>query len=312
MALSRKYISVIFILLASVAVFAAVLGSAIYFAYQSIPSIDNIEKCFKTSMYNVDLCPGKPGYVNYNALPKHLVQSLIAAEDSGFYFHQGFDMDEMKDAMEKSFDAGRWVRGGSTITQQLAKNLYLTKEKSLVRKIKELIVAKNIENKLSKSKIIEKYFNVVEFGPSIFGISKASRTYFQKPPSELTPAEGAYLVSLLPSPVKYSSAFRRNKELSSFNKKRVRHILHILKLQKKLSEEEYDYEISRMENGLWNPAPFTQDLDSPTFFMNLFRDDSANRSSDQAESVPTQNLDQDETDEDAIDPSDEMLEDSDY
>lgn len=270
MALSKKIISVIFIFFISLSAIGVVIGGATYFAYQSIPSIDNIDGCFVTSMYSVELCPKKSNYTFYNSLPKHLVQSLIAAEDASFYFHQGFNLDEIQDALEKSVDAGRWVRGGSTITQQLAKNLYLNKEKSLVRKIKELILAKKIEKKLSKTKIIEKYFNVVEFGPKVFGISKASYHYFNKPASALSPAEGAYLVSLLPSPVRYSTSFHRSKELSNFNRRRVTHILHILHLQKKISDDDYNYEYARTESGLWNPPP---EAEPESFIQRLFGND---------------------------------------
>lgn len=259
------------IILFSLGIIGSVVGGVVFYAYQSIPSIDNIDGCFKTSMYNVDLCPKNASYVRYNSLPKHLVGSLIAAEDGSFYVHQGFDFEEIKNAFEKSMDAGRWVRGGSTITQQLAKNLYLTKEKSLVRKAKELILARNIEKKLSKTKIIEKYFNVVEFGPSIFGISKASYHYFGKSPSDLTPAEGAYLVSLLPSPVRYSAAYRRNKELSKFNRRRVTHILRMLNAQKKISDDDYAYETARTESGLW--APMLESVEPPSDLQNMFQED---------------------------------------
>lgn len=268
-----KYFSAGGIILLSLAIIGTVIGGVVFYAYQSIPNIDNIDGCFKTSMYSVDLCPKKPGYVRYNSLPKHLVGALIAAEDGSFYLHQGFDFEEMKNAFEKSMDAGRWVRGGSTITQQLAKNLYLTKEKSLVRKAKELILARNIEKKLTKSQIIEKYFNVVEFGPNIFGISKASYHYFGKSPSLLTPAEAAYLVSLLPSPVRYSAAYRRNKELSRFNKRRVTHILRMLHVQKKISDDDYAYETARAESGLW--APLIEDVEPPSDLQNMFPEDAA-------------------------------------
>ncbi|MCC6137094.1 MAG: transglycosylase domain-containing protein [Bdellovibrionaceae bacterium] len=273
MATSKKVLSAGLIIIVSLGIIGTVLGAATFYAYQSIPNIDNIDGCFKTSMFNVDLCPKKSGYVRYSSIPKHLVNSLIAAEDASFYFHQGFDMEGIQDAFEKSMDAGRWVRGGSTITQQLAKNLYLSKEKSLVRKIKELILARSIEKKISKTKIIEKYFNVVEFGPGLYGISKASYHYFSKPPSALTPAEGAYLVSLLPSPIRYSASFRRNKELSNFNKRRVKHILRILNLQKKINDDDYNYEVARTESGLWNPA--ADDLDAPTILQRIFGDGEA-------------------------------------
>ncbi|MCB9072480.1 MAG: transglycosylase domain-containing protein [Bdellovibrionaceae bacterium] len=301
MATYRKLFSVVVIFFGSLLLIATIIGSATYFAYQSIPSIENINGCFTASMYQVPICPSKPGYIRYSQLPRHLVQSLIAAEDSTFYFHQGFNLEEMKDALEKSLDAGRWVRGGSTITQQLAKNLYLTKEKSLVRKIKELVVSRNIEKKLSKEKIIELYFNVVEFGPKIYGISKASRHYFDKSPGELTPAEGAYLVSLLPSPVRYSSQFRKNKELSAFNKRRIKHILHILLLQKKVSEDDYNYEVARTESGLWNVPPEVIDPDSVQFAEKIFGSDGSAQLND-ANPEPTENeskmMDKNDSDDD--------------
>lgn len=254
MATSRKksFIYSFFIFLLTMTL---VMGAFALVAYRSIPSTANINDCFTTSMYQVEICPKKSTYVRYNQLPKHLVSSLIASEDASFYFHKGFDWDEIKDSLEKSMDAGRWVRGGSTITQQLAKNLYLSKEKSLIRKMKEFFVSKEIEKKLTKTQIIEKYFNVVEFGKNIYGIRKASQHYFQKSPSELTPAEGAYLISLLPSPVKYSNSFHANKELSRYNKSRVNRTLSLLLLQGKISQEEHDAESARVDYGLWNPAP---------------------------------------------------------
>ncbi len=257
MATSRKksFLYSVFIFMVSTLL---VLGVFALIAYRSIPSTANINDCFTTSMFQVELCPKKPSYVRYNQLPKHLVSSLIASEDASFYFHKGFDWDEIEDSLEKSLDAGRWVRGGSTITQQLAKNLYLNKDKSLIRKMKEFFIAKEIEKKLSKTQIIEKYFNVVEFGKNIYGIRKAAQHYFQKSPSELTPAEGAYLISLLPNPIKYSSAYHANKDLSRYNKSRVHRTLSLLLLQGKISQEDHDAESARVDYGLWNPAPMPE------------------------------------------------------
>ncbi len=229
------------------------VGVSAVIAYKSMPSIADINKCFTTSMFKVHLCESNPGYVRYKQFPKHLVAALITAEDSTFFFHKGFDWDEIRDSLEKSLDAGRWVRGGSTITQQLAKNLYLSKEKSLQRKLKEFFIAKQIEEKLKKEQIIEKYLNVVEFGKGIYGINKAAFHYFGKSVSSLSPAESAYLVSLLPNPVKYSSAFHARKELSRFNKNRVGSILNLMRIQGKISEDEFNYETARTEIGLWTP-----------------------------------------------------------
>jgi len=233
----------------------AIVSVSAIIAAATIPSIANINDCFTTSMFKVELCPSKPGYVRYNALPKHLINSLIGAEDATFFFHKGFDWEEIQDSLEKSLDAGRWVRGGSTITQQLAKNLYLSKEKSLVRKLKEFFIAQQIEKKLTKPQIIEKYLNVVEFGPGVYGIQKGAQHYFQKSVGALSPAESAYLISLLPNPIKYSGAYHSRKELSSFNKRRVTSILYILHVQGKITTDEYNYEVARAEYGLWSGEP---------------------------------------------------------
>jgi monofunctional biosynthetic peptidoglycan transglycosylase len=242
------------------------LGVTAAVAYVSIPSIDNINDCFTTSMFQVELCPKNKSYVRYNQLPKHLVSSLIASEDASFFFHNGFDWDEIQDSLEKSMDAGRWVRGGSTLTQQLAKNLYLSKEKSLTRKLKEFFISQQIEKKLTKAQIIEKYFNVVEFGKNIYGIQKAASHYFKKSPSALSPAEGAYLISLLPSPVRYSATYESKHDLSGFNKKRVVRILSLLKLQNKITESEYEYERGRTLAGLW--SDFSPTEESGIFWVN--------------------------------------------
>lgn len=260
----KSFLFYIFIFLVVTGTMTAALAAI---AYKTLPSVENINDCFKTSMFQVELCPKKSSYVRYNQLPKHLVSSLIASEDASFYFHKGFDWDEIKDSLEKSMDAGRWVRGGSTITQQLAKNLYLSPEKSLLRKMKEFFVARQLEKKLTKTQIIEKYFNVVEFGKNIYGIRAAADHYFQTSPANLTPAEGAYLISLLPSPIKYSAGFHNNKELTRYNKNRVTRTLSLLKMQGKISEEEYQTEIARVDYGLWSGPPPSEEFNSESTFM---------------------------------------------
>jgi membrane peptidoglycan carboxypeptidase len=124
----------------------------------------------------------------------------------------------------------------------------------------------------------------VEFGEKIYGIKKAANYYFQKAPYQLSAAESAYLVSLLPSPIKYSRAYRAKKELSSFNKKRAQKILHLLKIQGNLSEPEFDYESARIENGLWTPMPeFPKDVETGSF-SDIYFD--KNESSEEPEPTP--------------------------
>jgi len=151
-------------------------------------------------MYQVNLCPTDANYTPIREIPAWVKMAVVVSEDGSFYDHNGFDIYELKQSLKKDWETGQFARGGSTITQQLAKNLYLTKEKSIFRKIREAIIASQIEDILTKEEILEKYFNVVEFGPNIFGIKAAAQYYFKKKVSQLSIAEGAWLAILLPNP----------------------------------------------------------------------------------------------------------------
>ncbi|MDL2271772.1 monofunctional biosynthetic peptidoglycan transglycosylase [Desulfovibrio sp. OttesenSCG-928-I05] len=134
-------------------------------------------------------------------ISSYLQLAVTIAEDDLFWDHQGFDFASIRNALESNLRAGRITAGGSTITQQLAKNLYFTPEKSMLRKIKEAIIAWRLERNLSKEQILELYLNVVEWGPGIFGAEAASRAYFKKSASRLTAREAAQLASMLPNPL---------------------------------------------------------------------------------------------------------------
>ncbi|HKA35785.1 MAG TPA: monofunctional biosynthetic peptidoglycan transglycosylase [Thermoanaerobaculia bacterium] len=129
-----------------------------------------------------------------------LARAVVVAEDSRFYEHAGVDWDAVKDAVEKNLDRGDLKVGGSTITQQLAKNLYLSPARSLWRKLREWAIARRLEGKLSKRRILEIYLNVIEFGPRTFGAEAAARRFFHKPAASLTEMEAATLAAVIPSP----------------------------------------------------------------------------------------------------------------
>jgi len=133
-----------------------------------------------------------------------LVHAVFLAEDDTFYQHHGFDFEQIGIALEKDLSKKRYVYGGSTITQQLARTLFLRPKKSIVRKLKEAVLTVYLEALLSKKRILELYLNVIEWGPGIYGAEAASRFYFWKHASELTPDEGVALASILPSPRRWS------------------------------------------------------------------------------------------------------------
>ncbi len=134
----------------------------------------------------------------------YLIKAVVIAEDDKFWRHEGFDFEAIQKAMEKDLKAKRFKAGGSTISQQLAKNLYLNSSKNPLRKIKEAVLTWRLERTLTKKRIIELYLNVVEWGEGIFGIEAASRHYYGRPADALTPEEAARLAVVLPNPRKYN------------------------------------------------------------------------------------------------------------
>jgi monofunctional biosynthetic peptidoglycan transglycosylase len=140
-----------------------------------------------------------------------LARAVVVAEDARFYEHAGVDWEAVRDAFEKNWDSGNLRRGGSTITQQLAKNLYLSPRRSLWRKLREWAIAGRLEAALSKRRILEIYLNVVEFGPRTFGAEAAARRYFGKSASDLSDLEAATLAAVIPSPRIYDPVRHRDR-----------------------------------------------------------------------------------------------------
>ena len=139
-------------------------------------------------------------------------RAAVVAEDARFWEHNGVDWEAIRTAALHDWDRGRISHGGSTITQQLAKNLYLSSARTPWRKVRELAIARRLENDLSKRRILELYLNVVEFGPRTYGAEAASRRYFGRPAAALSPSEAATLVAMIPSPRIYDP-FRHPKRV---------------------------------------------------------------------------------------------------
>ncbi len=133
----------------------------------------------------------------------YLRQAVVAAEDASFFTHEGFDWEGIKEAATYNLEAGELKRGGSTITQQLAKNLYLSSERSLFRKAREALITRSLEQQLTKERILELYLNVAEWGQGVYGAEAAARHHFKKSARDLTPDEAAWLAAILPSPRRY-------------------------------------------------------------------------------------------------------------
>ena len=143
----------------------------------------------------------KQKWVAFRDIPELLKQSVRISEDAGFYLHEGIDLHELEEAIKTNFEEGYFKRGASTITQQLAKNIYLSTERTLIRKLREYLIARRLETTLTKYRIFHLYLNVIEFGDGIFGVEAAALFYFNKNVSDLTPEEIIRLTAIIPKPL---------------------------------------------------------------------------------------------------------------
>ena len=186
-------------------------------------------------------------WIPFEHVPQLLKDTVRIAEDAGFYWHKGIDFEELKEALKKNIKEKKFARGGSTITQQLAKNLYLSTKKSIIRKIKEYLVARKLENNLSKDRIFELYLNVIELGPGVFGVDAASRYYFGYSVNDLDLEEIVRLVAVLPRPLSSDP-----REDSPWLKWRCRWLLHKLQLYEYITEETYQEMIENFEDASYS------------------------------------------------------------
>lgn len=145
-------------------------------------------------------------WVPYNRISGHLKRAVVAAEDAKFVSHNGFDWDGIQKAFEKNMREGEIVAGGSTITQQLAKNLFFSGERSWWRKGQEAVVAVMLETLMSKRRILEIYLNVIEWGEGVFGVEAAARLHYGTTAAALSPEQAARLAAVVPSPRRYGPA----------------------------------------------------------------------------------------------------------
>ncbi|NBU99334.1 MAG: hypothetical protein EBS19_14180, partial [Spirochaetia bacterium] len=212
-------------------------------------TVPNLRKPFKYTAYtsNRETFERESGRGSKNWIPSTMMGEMPLAatmmEDPGFYSHRGFISQAFANSFIDNLKLGRFFRGGSTITMQLVKNIWLTRDKTLTRKIQEFFLAQAIESCYSKDEIIELYLNVVEFGPNKYGVSEGSQHWFNRGPAELLPAESFWLASILPRPSKSAPPDEKSIE-------------RIEKLMKKLAE---DGKIPEFEPYSKDPEP-TEDV----------------------------------------------------
>jgi len=192
------------------AAFAAILAAAVIFAV-TLPDVRPLKSKFPTTtafMERRRAALAQSGLssrldwrpVAMSRISPSMQRAVVAAEDSRFWEHDGVDWEAVRTAALRDWDRRKISHGGSTITQQLAKNLYLSPARTPWRKLREWAIARRLERELPKRRILELYLNVVEFGPRTYGVEAAARRYFGKPASALAPSEAATLAAMIPSP----------------------------------------------------------------------------------------------------------------
>jgi len=189
----------------------AVPFALLAYAYLSLPDVRPLKSANPPTTAFIELrarearAKGQPvrraqRWVAYNRISPELTRAVLVAEDAAFWEHEGVDLEQLQESLEADWARGTLFRGGSTITQQLAKNLYLSPSKNPLRKIRELIIARRLEAELKKSRILELYLNEIEWGDGIYGVEAAARAYFHRSAAELGSNEAALLAAAIINP----------------------------------------------------------------------------------------------------------------
>ena len=200
-----------------VAVVPAIAFACVSYAYLTLPDVRPLASTNPTTTAFMEIrareaaADGKPQtrvqrWIAYRRISPHLTRAVLVAEDAGFWQHDGVDYGELQKSFETDWARGQLLRGASTITQQLAKNLYLSPSRNPLRKFRELIIARRLEAELTKARIFELYLNVIEWGDGIYGAEAAAHQYFNRSAAALGPAESALLAGAIINPRTLSPA----------------------------------------------------------------------------------------------------------
>jgi len=235
-------------------VVVSVVVIAVFYFYLSLPDVSMLKtknprttalmlQRYREAKKADDTFRIRQQWIDFESIPKLLRETVRVTEDASFYQHGGIDFDELKEAIKRNWQKGEYVRGASTITQQLAKNLYLSTDKNIIRKIKELLIAWRLESELSKDRIFAIYLNVIEWGPGVFGVEAASQYYFDKTVSQLNLEEMVRLVAVIPQPLSVNPT-----ENSDWLKWKARWILDALRRYAYIDQTQYQTTYDRFNS----------------------------------------------------------------
>lgn len=262
------------IVLGAIALYAVYIGIALF----RLPSLASLVdrrmnlviqvKDWQGKLHPYIVGPRNPWWTPSADIPSEMEWAVIVAEDANFYRHEGIDVKAIKNAIKYDLEKKSFARGASTITQQTAKNLFLTREKTVTRKIEEIYLAKRMEQELTKGRILELYLNIVELGPMVYGIGHGAHYYFNKPASALSPRECAFLAAMLPGPQKVYNPYRHLDRVL----KRSDMLLGLLRGNRVLTEAEYRQAMAETPNISGMQRKVDQSFTGKVrrFFRNLF------------------------------------------
>jgi monofunctional biosynthetic peptidoglycan transglycosylase len=200
-----------------------------YFLMPALPNLNSNEYVMKR-LHLRDWAP-------LDNISLHVADVVVVSEDDGFFQNRGIDWESIKRALREDWEAGRLKRGGSTLTQQVVKNVFLTRQKTLTRKIAEMVLASQVPRYVPKKRVLEVYLNCAQWGDQLYGISAAARFYFKKTPSQLNVKEGAFLAMMLPNPIRYGKSFEKG-ELTPYAQKEIQALLDRMREEDLLTDDE--------------------------------------------------------------------------
>jgi monofunctional glycosyltransferase len=264
----------LFVVIGIIALYAAYIGLALF----RLPSIENLAdrttdltiqvKDWQGKSHPYVVGPNNSTWTPLERIPLDMKWAVVVAEDATFFSHSGIDLKAIRNAITYDLEKKRFARGASTITQQLVKNLFLSREKSISRKIEEVVLALRMERKLTKGRILELYLNVVELGPMVHGIGHGAQYFFDKPADKLSPRECAFLAAMLPGPHVVYNPYRH----LSLVMKRSDMILRLMRDRGVLSGEEYRLALAETPNisGMQKKVDSSLKGKVRSFFKGLF------------------------------------------
>jgi len=262
---------IMYVVVGLVVLYAAYIGISLL----SLPSVDSLKnrrmtmtirvKDWKGNYHPLQVGPKNRYWTPSASIPPEMKWAVILAEDENFYKHEGIDVKAIKTAIKHDLEKKSFDRGASTITQQVAKNIFLSREKTISRKIKEIILARRMEEELTKGRILELYLNVVELGPMVYGVGHGARYYFGKPASALTPRECAFLAAMLPGPRLAYNPYRNLRKVV----RRSNMILKLLRQNGVLSAAEYQLALAQEPNIAGLQRKVEESIQQEELFENM-------------------------------------------